>query len=279
MKKEANLKNVLPNIILIVFFIIGLSIFLYPFISNYINQKIQNKEISKYEISVSELSLDKYEKLLLEAQEYNKTLVGNNLATNNENIKNTNYKNLLSLDSTGIMGYLYISKIDVKLPIYHGTDDSTLQVGLGHFEGSSLPVEGQSTHSIIVGHTGLSSAKLLTDLIKMEIGDSFEIAVLNKKYTYEVDQILIVKPDETEALEIVPNAQYATIITCTPYRVNSHRLLVRGVLKENKSSLSDVSSDAVIINSNIIIFIASIILIILIIISSITTILVRKHFT
>lgn len=262
MKKQSKQKKNLPNIILAIFFLVGLGIFLYPSISDFINVMIQSREINRYENLVSELSLDDYNKMISDAQEYNKTLVENTLAKNTENAPKTNYKNLLSVDNSGIMGYLYISKIDVKLPIYHGTSASTLQSGIGHLEGSSLPVEGESTHVVISGHTGLPSAKLLTDLVELEVGDTFKIDVLNKKYTYEIDQILVVEPDETDALEIVPNKQYATIITCTPYGVNTHRLLVRGVLKENVVN-DKITSDASIIDSSVIVPIISIPLIIL----------------
>lgn len=262
MKKKFNLKKNLPNIILAIFFVIGLGIFLYPSISDFINVWLQNKEINKYDNLVSELSLEQYDKMISDAQEYNKTLVGSTLAQNTEKAEKNNYKELLSLDKSGIMGYLYIKKIDVKLPIYHGTNSATLQNGIGHLQGSSLPVEGETTHVIISGHTGLPSAKLLTDLVELKVGDTFNIDVLNKKYTYEIDQILVVEPDETDSLEITPNKQYATIITCTPYGVNTHRLLVRGFLKENIVN-DDISSDAFVVDSKFIIPVISIPLIIL----------------
>ena len=262
MKQKLKFKKQLPNIILALVFVIGFGIFLYPSASDFINTHMQSKEINRYKHLLADLSTEEYEKKLEEAVEYNNNLVGYNLAQNTERVKNTNYNELLSLDKKGIMGYLTIDKIDVKLPIYHGTDTSILQVGIGHVPGTSLPVESETAHCIVSGHTGLPSAKLLTDLVELEVGDTFRINVLNQRYTYEIDQILVVEPNETESLELVPGKQYATIITCTPYGVNTHRLLVRGELKSNIID-SDVSGDAVVVDSNIITIIISVILIII----------------
>ncbi len=265
-EKKSKLKKQLPNIILALVFIIGLGIFLYPSISDFVNTWLQNRELSNYSHAVAELPTEKYDKLINDAKSYNETLVGNNLRRNAENTKNTNYQDLLSLDKKGIIGYLSIDKINVKLPIYHGTSNSALQVGIGHLEGSSLPVEGESVHCVVSGHTGLPSAKLLTDLVELKVGDSFRINVLNERYTYEVDQILVVEPNETDALEIEEGKQYATIITCTPYGVNSHRLLVRGKLVNNLPEY-DVAGDAVVVDSNMItIILSSILMIILFIV-------------
>ena len=200
--------------------------------------------------------------MIADAREYKKTLLGNNFTQNIEKSKNTNYKQLLSLDSTGIMVYLYISKINVRLPIYHGTDASVLQNGIGHLEGSSLPVDSETQHVVISGHTGLPSSKLLTDLVELEVGDTFKLDILNQRYTYEVDQILVVEPNETDSLELEEGKQYATIITCTPYGVNTHRLLVRGFLKDDTVD-ANISGDAIVINPNTIIPIISIPLIII----------------
>ena len=252
----------MPNIILAGVFIIGLCIFLYPSVSDIINSWLQGKEISKYENFISELSNEEYDKMIADAREYNELLIDNTLIQNIEKSKNTNYKNLLSIDNTGMMGYLYINKINVRLPIYHGTDASVLQKGIGHLEGSSLPVDSETQHVVISGHTGLPSSKLLTDLVELEVGDTFKLDILNQKYTYEVDQILVVEPNEIDNLELVEGKQYATIITCTPYGVNTHRLLVRGVLKDDTVD-ANISSDAIIINSNILIQIISITLIII----------------
>lgn len=256
------MKKQLPNIILALVFIIGLCIFLYPSVSDLINSWLQSQEISKYEGLVSELSFEEYNQMISDAREYNQTLIGNNLTQNIEKSKKEKYSSLLSLDSTGIMGYLYISKINVRLPIYHGTDASTLQSGIGHLEGSSLPVDSKTQHVLISGHTGLPSSKLLTDLVELEVGDEFKIDVLNQRYTYEVDQILVVEPNETDSLELVEEKQYATIITCTPYGVNTHRLLVRGFLKDDTVD-ANISGDAIVIDSSMLIPIISIPLIII----------------
>lgn len=262
MENKNKLKKNLPNLILAVFFIIGLCIFLYPSVSDFVNEWAQNWEVSQYESKVSELSYDIYDNLISEAQEYNKSLVGKNLLFNNENLENTNYKNILSVENSGIIGYLKIPKINVRLPIYHGTDASILQIGVGHLEGTSFPVSGESVHAVLSGHTGLPSSKLLTDLVELEVGDTFSIVILNQIYTYEVDQILVVEPDETDALEIIEGKQYATIVTCTPYGVNTHRLLVRGALIQNVIN-ADIASEATVVDSTIIIPIIAIPLIII----------------
>ena len=260
--KKQNIKKNLPNIFLAIAFLIGLGVFLYPSLSDLINSFLQAREISRYEQLVSELSTEEYEKMLSDAREYNETLVGNNLTQNIENVDSSNYYNLLSLDSTGIMGYLYISKISVRIPIYHGTEDSVLQKGVGHLAGSSLPVDGESQHIVLSGHTGLPSSTLLTDLVELEIGDTFKIDILNQRYTYEVDQILIVEPNETDSLEIEEGKQYATLVTCYPYGVNTHRLLVRGYLIDDTVD-ANISGDAIIIDSSTLIPIIAIPLIII----------------
>lgn len=227
-------KKYLINILFIMTFVIGLLIFLYPFISNFVNMKLQTKEVSEYEVKIEKLTNDEYELMIRKAQEYNDLLISNTLEENTERAEERGYYNLLSLDDSGIMGYLEINKINVKLPIFHGSEKSVLQNGIGHMKGTSLPVENVSSHIVLAGHTGLPSAKLLTDLNKMEIGDIFEIGVLKYKFIYEVDQILVVEPNNTENLEIENGQQFATLVTCTPYGVNSHRLLVRGKLIEKK---------------------------------------------
>lgn len=252
MENKSKLKKNLPNIILALFFIVGLCVFLYPSVSDFVNKWAQDREVSQYESIVSELSTEVYDQLISEAQEYNETLVGNKLAENQENLNEEEYEELLSIEGSNIIGYLKISKIDVRLPIYHGTDESILQKGIGHMEGTSLPVPGETVHTVLSGHTGLPSSKLLTDLVELEVGDTFDIVVLNQIYTYEVDQILVVEPDDTDALELVEGEQYATIITCTPYGINTHRLLVRGKLIENTIN-TDITSEAVVIDSAIII--------------------------
>ena len=266
---KAKIKKILPNIILALVFIVGLCIFLYPYASDFINSVTQQREISQYESTVSELSTETFDKIIQETLEFNNSLIGKNLATNRDNLDKEKYEKTLSLNSTGIMGYLKISKINVKLPIYHGTDMSTLQNGIGHLEGTSFPIDSETEHSVLVGHTGLPAAKLLTDLVELKVGDNFDVIILNKIYTYEIDQILVVEPNDTDSLEIEEGKKYCTLVTCTPYGINSHRLLVRGHLRDN-SVTADIAADAFVVNSNFLVIAISIPLIIILFIIMIT---------
>ena len=150
------------------------------------------------------------------------------------------YEDALDVSGTGVMGYVTIGKLGIKLPIYHGTSPEVLQIAAGHLEGSSLPVGGSGTHSVISAHRGLPSSRLFTDLDQMKKRDTFTITVLNRQLTYQVDQILVVEPDETDALQIEPDRDYCTLMTCTPYGINSHRLLVRGVRMENQGISAEI---------------------------------------
>ena len=221
----------LTTIIIIVMFIVGLSVLLYPAISNYINQKNASKVIGEYNDKLEDTSDDRIEDMYAQAQDYNKRLAGTASAFYNpESVKG--YDTTLDITGTGIMGYIDIDRIGVELPIYHTVDESVLGTGAGHLEGTSLPVGGESTHCVLSGHRGLPSAKLFTDLDELEVGDEFTITVLNKKLTYRIDQIKTVKPSETEDLQIESGKDYCTLMTCTPYGINSHRLLLRGVRVE-----------------------------------------------
>lgn len=215
-------------IIFTIIFLTGLTVFFYPIISDFIFKQSMKNEINKYESQASSFSNDECDRKINEAKEFNLKLPQNSLEKNNNNIQNTNYKNLLTIDNSGIMGYLKIDKLNVNLLIYHGSGKDILQRGIGHYEGSSFPIEGESVHAVLVGHTGLPTAKIISDLDKLQLTDTFEITILNKKYLYEVDQIKVVKPDEMTDLQIVEGKQYTTLVTCTPYGINSHRLLVRG---------------------------------------------------
>lgn len=263
MEKKSKLKKNIPNIILALFFMVGLAIFLYPSASDLLNEWARNFEVSQYETQVAELSTEAYDNLIKSAQDYNNTLIGHTLKYNQEAVPQSNYYDLLKISGTKIIGYLKIPKIDVRLPIYHGSDASVLQIGIGHFEGTSLPTPGDTVHTVLLGHTGLPSSKLLTDLNQLQAGDTFNIVVLNQIYTYEVDQILVVEPNDTDALELINGQQYATIVTCTPYRINTHRLLVRGKMINNKPT-EGVPSEAVVINSSVIIQFISIPIIIVV---------------
>ncbi len=218
----------LTTIIIIVMFIVGLSVLLYPAVSNYINQKHASRVISEYNDKSEKMRNYEIEKIFAKAQDYNRRLEKEPGGFYNP-ARVSGYSETLDISGTGIMGYVDIDRIGVELPIYHTVDDSVLSIGAGHLEGTSLPVGGESTHCVLSGHRGLPSAKLFTDLDELEQGDEFTITVLNKKLTYRIDQIKTVLPTETDDLQIVKGKDYCTLMTCTPYGINSHRLILRGV--------------------------------------------------
>ena len=216
------------DIVIILMFLVGLSVLLYPSVSSYINAKHASKAITLYSASVDNASDEAIAGMLRVAEAYNKQLAGDRNAFYLPDAVN-GYETALDVTGTGIMGYIDIGKIGVQLPIYHGVDPTVLQIGVGHLEGTSLPVGGKSTHCVLSGHRGLPSARLFTDLDKMEVGDTFTITVLRQTLIYQVDQIKIVLPDESQDLQIENGKDYCTLLTCTPYGINTHRLLVRGV--------------------------------------------------
>lgn len=220
------------TIILILIFLVGLSVMLYPTVSDYINQKNQSRAVASYSEEVENLSDVDYQAYFDAANDYNRRLAETPDAFYRPE-EVSGYTDTLDVSGTGIMGYITISKIGVELPIYHGTSDGVLQVAAGHLEGSSLPVGGAGTHAVISAHRGLPSAKLFTNLDELEVGDTFTITVLDRVLTYEVDQISIVLPTETDLLQPVEGKDYVTLMTCTPYGINTHRLLVRGKRIEN----------------------------------------------
>lgn len=240
------MKKHLPTIFLILIFCIGLSLLLYPTVSDYWNSLHQSRAIASYVDAVAELDNDTYEGILANAREYNEKLAenGNDWILTEKQKKE--YDKLLNIGDTGIMSYIEIPSIGCSLPIYHGTDEAVLQIAIGHIEGSSLPVGGESTHCVLSGHRGLPRAKLFTDLDKLKEGDIFMLRTLDETLTYEVDQILIVLPNQLEALEIEEGQDYCTLVTCTPYGVNSHRLLVRGhrIANQGNASSIRVTADA-----------------------------------
>ena len=215
------------NIILILIFLVGLSVMLYPTVSDYVNQKNQSRAVASYSEEVENLSDVDYQAYFDAADDYNRQLAETPDAFYRPE-EVSGYTDTLDVSGTGIMGYITISKIGVELPVYHGTSDGVLQVAAGHLEGSSLPVGGAGTHAVISAHRGLPSAKLFTNLDELEVGDTFTITVLDRVLTYEVDQISIVLPTETDLLQPVEGKDYVTLMTCTPYGINTHRLLVRG---------------------------------------------------
>lgn len=232
---------------MVLFFFIGLMVLLYPSISDYTNNKIQAKAVNNYEeLSKNVLKIN-YENYFADAEEYNNKLTKLvKPLISYKKIGNPN--NILNVMGTGMIGYISIDKIRVELPIYYGTSDEILNTSVGLLEGSSFPVGGKGTHAVLSAHRGLPSSKLFTDLNKIEIGDTFVVKVLDRIMTYEVDQILIVQPNEVDSLAIDFEQDYVTLMTCTPYGINSHRLLVRGHRTENAKVLSYISTDAFKVN-------------------------------
>ena len=225
----------LSTIILILIFLVGLSVMLYPSVSDAVNRKHQSRAVAGYAEEVEQLSDADYQTYFDAADAYNRQLNTTPNAFYKPDLV-SGYAQTLDISGTGIMGYITIPKISVELPIYHGTDESVLQVAAGHLEGSSLPVGGAGTHAVISAHRGLPSAKLFTNLDELEVGDRFTITVLNRVLTYEVDQISIVLPTEIDQLLPTEGMDYVTLMTCTPYGINTHRLLVRGKRVETTES-------------------------------------------
>ena len=225
----------LSTIILILIFLVGLSVMLYPSVSDAVNRKHQSRAVAGYAEEVEQLSDPDYQTYFDAADAYNRQLNTTPNAFYKPDLV-SGYAQTLDISGTGIMGYITIPKISVELPIYHGTDEGVLQVAAGHLEGSSLPVGGAGTHAVISAHRGLPSAKLFTNLDELEVGDRFTITVLNRVLTYEVDQISIVLPTEIDQLLPTEGMDYVTLMTCTPYGINTHRLLVRGKRVETTES-------------------------------------------
>lgn len=227
-KRKMTIKDIIRLLVLVVAF----AVLLYPTVSSYVNEKNGSKVVSNYDAESVRLSNAEKEKMLADARAYNKEMLSNidliDPFSQGETSVDARYENLLNVDGSGMMGYIRIPKIKVKLPIYHGTSESVLQAGIGHFWGTSLPVGGESTHTVLTGHRGLPTKTLFTNMDKLVEGDVFYIKVLDETLAYQVDQILTVLPEETEALSIVPGQDYVTLVTCTPYAINTHRLLVRG---------------------------------------------------
>ena len=215
------------TIILLISFFIGLSVLLYPSISSYWNSKTQSEAIVNYEAMLAQLKPEDYSAIFAQADDYNERLaqLQDPFA---EYGKLSDYHSVINVSGTGMMGYITVPKINQELPVYHGTSEGVLSVAVGHLQGSSLPVGGQGTHSVVSAHRGLPTAVLFTHLDRMEVGDIFYFKILDRTITYEVDQIRIVDPDDPGFLQIVEDKDYCTLLTCTPYGINTQRLLVRG---------------------------------------------------
>lgn len=231
------------TILMILFFFMGLSILLYPTVSNFYNSRVQSKAIVDYEAILNDYDEDKYKEVFLSAESYNYQLHKLEEPLKTYNVLK-NYNDVLNINGTGMIGYISIDRIDVNLPIYHGTSNKVLSKGVGHIEGTSLPIGGLGTHSVLSAHRGLPSSKLFTDLDEVEVGDIFTITVLNKELTYEIDKIVIVDPDEVDNLKIDEDKDYVTLVTCTPYGINTHRLLVRGRRIEDTGKKLYVTTEA-----------------------------------
>ena len=235
------------TILLFLVFFIGLSLMLYPTFADWWNSFHQSRAVASYVEQVANMDDDKYDTIWSAAWDYNRSLLDrpNEFLLSKE--QRANYEALLDIGSNGIMGYIEIPKLGVLLPLYHGTSESVLQVAIGHLEWTSLPVGGESSHCVVSGHRGLPSARLFTDLDKMEPGDTFLLRILDEVLTYEVDQIRIVLPHNTDDLLIVEGEDLCTMVTCTPYGINTHRMLVRGrrIATEEVRAVRRVTADAI----------------------------------
>lgn len=238
--------NNLTTILLFLMLIAGLSLLLYPSVSDYWNSFHSSRAITTYAEDVAGMDEEQYAEIWSATWEYNQSLLSRNTGFSLSDSQKNEYEQLLDVSGIGVMGYIEIPEISVSLPIYHGTSDSILQVAVGHLEWSSLPVGGESSHCVLSGHRGLPSAKLFTDLDKIREGDIFLLRVLDEVLTYEVDKITIVEPSQVSDLQIVEGEDLCTLVTCTPYGVNTHRLLMRGHRVENieESRTIRVTADA-----------------------------------
>ena len=236
------------GIFLVLLLFIGVCGLLYPSVSQYWNSKTQTRAVSNYQDILSSLKKEDFSAYFQEADAYNEAL-GALKSPLLDYRRLTGYEDILNINGNGIMGYVSIPKLGVELPVYHGVSAEVLNIACGHLEGTSLPVGGESTHCVLSAHRGLPHAKLFTELDKLELGDTFQLTVLDRTLTYQVDQIIVVRPDEINDIQIVPGEDLCTLLTCTPYGINSHRLLVRGTRIENAAPVLFVTSNAYRIDS------------------------------
>lgn len=252
-RRDAYERNIIMKrdkwgLILVLMLFTGVCVLLYPSISQYWNSRTQTKAVENYNEILASYDREVYERMTAEATDYNTRLAALDTPLLQYD-ELENYNELLDLSGIGIMGYITIEKLGVELPIYHGTDNSVLNTACGHLEGTSLPIGGESTHSVISAHRGLPHAKLFTDLDKLEIGDVFTITYLDRTITYQVDKISVVVPNDVNELGIIDGEDHCTLLTCTPYGINSHRLLVRGTRIENIAPAFHATSNAFKIDS------------------------------
>ena len=233
--------------ILLLMMVIGIALLIYPSLSDYWNSFHQSRAIRTYAERVARVDSGEYEKMIRDARRYNLALAANGIQWEMGEEQLEEYHSLLNFDGTGVMGYIDVPKIRVKLPIYHGTEEGVLQTSIGHLAETSLPVGGEGSHCTLSGHRGLPSAKLFSDLDRLVEGDTFTLSILNESYTYEVDRIRVVEPKDLSELQIEPGQDLCTLVTCTPYGVNTHRLLVRGHRIENIHGNAEVIDDALLL--------------------------------
>ena len=251
------------NIILCLVILIGIGLISYPSVSDWWNSFHQTRAVASYAAAVSQMKTEDYDRLFAEADDYNRKLAETGMKWSMTDEEIQEYNNVLDISDNGIMGYIDIPRIRQTLPIYHGTDDAVLQIAIGHLTGTSLPVGGDSTHCVVSGHRGLPSARLFTDLDRLIVGDIWTMTVLNRTVTYEVDQIRIVEPEDLSELQIVQGRDYCTLLTCTPYGINSHRLLVRGHRIANLDGDANVTADAMQVDQTLVAIVVAIIILLI----------------
>lgn len=254
------------NIILCLVILIGIGLLSYPTVSDWWNSFHQTRAVASYAAAVSQMKTEDYDRLFAEADDYNRKLAGTGMKWSMTDEEIQEYNSILDISENGIMGYIDIPRIRQTLPIYHGTDDAVLQIAIGHLAGTSLPVGGDSTHCVVSGHRGLPSARLFTDLDRLIVGDIWTMTVLNRTMTYEVDQIRIVEPEDLSELQIVQGSDYCTLLTCTPYGINTHRLLVRGHRIPNLDGDANVTADAMQVDQTLVAMVVAVIILLILVI-------------
>lgn len=258
------------NIILCLVILIGIGLISYPTVSDWWNSFHQTRAVASYAAAVSQMKTEDYDRLFAEADDYNRKLAGTGMKWSMTDEEIREYNSVLDISDNGIMGYIDIPRIRQTLPIYHGTDDAVLQIAIGHLAGTSLPVGGDSTHCVVSGHRGLPSARLFTDLDRLIVGDIWTMTVLNRTVTYEVDQIRIVEPEDLSELQIVQGSDYCTLLTCTPYGINTHRLLVRGHRIPNLDGDANVTADAMQVDQTLVAMVVAVIILLILVIILLT---------